>query len=362
LSAPLRRVLLSGLVAGVLLFIFFRGMDFSSLLSAFGSAKTPYLVGVLLGTLVTYALRAWRWGFLLAPLARVPFRRLFSVTWIGFMAGLLIPRAGEVVRPYLIARGHSLKTSGCFASIVLERIVDLLTVLLLVGAYAYVLPLPAEQTQGPVLGMLKVGGGLAGLGALAVLGFLIYLKMREASALRILDWFAGLLPSRFSGPVKSALRAFTEGLAVLRASPKHLLAIMGQSVLLWLSISVTFYWNNLAFGVNLPFHATFLLIGFLTVGVAVPTPGMVGGFHEAYLLALTQAFAIDRNTAAAVAMAGHALSNLPVLVLGLFFLGREGLTVSRMAHIADESARPEEDREVDALTSAAPPGAEGRSL
>ena len=59
------------------------------------------------------------------------------------------------------------------------------------------------------------------------------------------------------------------------------------------------------------------MIAFLTVGVAIPTPGMVGGFHAFYLLALTHAFGVPRATAAAAGIACHALSNLPVLVLGL---------------------------------------------
>ena len=65
----------------------------------------------------------------------------------------------------------------------------------------------------------------------------------------------------------------------------------------------------------LPFHATFLLIAFLVVGVAIPTPGMVGGFHAFYLLALSEVFGVPRATAAAAAVAAHALSNLPILGL-----------------------------------------------
>jgi uncharacterized membrane protein YbhN (UPF0104 family) len=94
--------------------------------------------------------------------------------------------------------------------------------------------------------------------------------------------------------------------------------------------------NNRAFGLDLPFHTSFLMVAFLTVGVAVPTPGTVGGFHEFYLLALTQAFGVDKVTAAAAGLACHALTNLPVLVLGLALLGREGLTMGKVADMADK--------------------------
>lgn len=334
-SSQGRRLALSGLVALGLLYLFFRGVDWEVLGAAFGRAEPRYLAGVVLATVVTYLLRAWRWGYLLAPLVRVPLSRLFSTTLVGFMAGLFVPRAGEVVRPYLIARRHALSTSAAFASIILERLVDLITVLLLFGLYLYVLPPPAEQTRGPLLDVLKGGGALVGLGALIVLGLLVALHLRAERAVAAIDRLLARFPARVAIPVSHAIRSFADGLAVLKASAGHLLAIFGQSLLVWLSISLTFYLNNRAFGLQLPFHSTFLLIGFLTVGVAVPTPGMVGGFHEAYLLALTQAYGVGRATAAAAGIAGHALSNLPVLLLGLFFLGREGLTVGGVAEMAE---------------------------
>src|SRR5205085_9803077 len=126
-------------------------------------------------TVVAYLLRAWRWGNLLAPLARVPLRDLFPATVVGFMTALLVPRAGEVVRPYLVSRRHPIRTSAGFASIILERLVDLMTVLVLFGLYLYALPTPSAQTRGPLLGLLKLGGAMAGAGALGVLGVLLLL-------------------------------------------------------------------------------------------------------------------------------------------------------------------------------------------
>jgi uncharacterized protein (TIRG00374 family) len=335
-----RRLLIGAALGLILLATFLRGVDRAGLAEAFRAADPLLLCGVALATVLTYLARSWRWGYLLSPVVRVPFGHLFSATAVGFMTGLVIPRAGEVVRPYLVARRHPISTAAGFASIILERLVDLMTVVLLFGLYLYVLPTPRAQVQGPLLGILKGGGLVAALGALAVLGVLLALHLRAAAALRIAERLLRPFPARLARPVTEALRSFASGLAVLQASPGHLLAIAGQSVLVWLTIALGLHWNNRAFGLDLPLHSTFLLLGFLTVGVAVPTPGMVGGFHEAYLVALTQAFGVDRHTAAAAGIAAHAFTNIPVLLLGLVFLGREGLSMSKVARISDEPPPP----------------------
>jgi len=332
------RLALGGLLAFALLFLFFRGVDWNALVGAFRTADPLYLLGVVLATQSQYLVRAWRWGFLLAPLASVPYGRLFSATTVGFMTGLLVPRAGELVRPYLVARRHSLRTSAAFASIILERLLDLVTVLLLFGLYLYALPAPAAQVAGPLLAVLKSAGALAGLGAVAALAVLLAFHLRADAVMLQVERVLGLVPPRAAAPVSRALRSFAEGLEVLRASPMHLLALLGQSAAVWLFIALGVYLNNRAFGIDLPFHTSFLILGFLTVGVAIPTPGMVGGFHESYLLAMTEAYGVDRDTAAAAGIACHALTNLPVLVLGLLFLGNEGLSVGKVTKMSEEMA------------------------
>jgi uncharacterized protein (TIRG00374 family) len=336
------RLALGALVGIGLLALFLRGVEWPALAAAFASANKLYLFVLLLTTLLTYVLRAWRWGYLLAPLARVPFPRLMTATLIGFMAGLFVPRAGEILRPYLIARRHAIKTSAAFASIILERLFDLITVLVLFGLYLYVLPTPPQQTRGPLIGLLRAGGAAAFAAALAVTVALVLLHANQERALGWLERVLRLLPARIARPVADAARQFSAGLGVLQAPPRHLLGIAGQSVLTWLAIALGIHFNNRAFGLDLPFHTTFLIIGFLTVGVAVPTPGMVGGFHESYRLAMTQAFGAAPEPAVAAGIALHALSNLPVLLLGLVCLPAEGLTLGKVAEIAteDEDKRP----------------------
>lgn len=338
-AASKRRFLAGSLAAMVLLALFLRGVDWDALGAALRSADRGQMAAVSAITVLVYGLRAWRWGSLLAPLARVPFPRLLSATYVGFMTGLLVPRAGEVVRPYLVARRYGVGLPAAFASIILERLLDLITVVSFFGLYLYVLPVPAAQSRGPFLGALKVGGALAGLAALALILLLLTFHARAERVMAVADRWLARLPAGLGGPVGRALRSFGAGLAVLQAPAPHLLLIAAQSLLLWLAISASIYWNNRAFGLELPLHSAFLIVVFLTVGVAIPTPGTIGGFHEFYLLALTQAYGVDKATAAAAGIACHVLTNLPVLVLGLLFLGREGLSLAGAARLGGDAPR-----------------------
>lgn len=340
LSSQAVRLATGAVLAILLLFFFFRGMDWAALGGALRKARPDYLLGVVLVTAVVYALRAWRWGYLLAPLGKVRYPDLFAATMVGFGSGLLIPRAGEIVRPYLVSRRYPIRTSAGFATIVLERVVDLITVLVLFGLYLFVLPAPEQQVQGPLLGFLKLSGVLTGAGAAFLLAVLWTFHVHADRALAFCDRLLVRFPEWLARPLGHALRAFSEGLAVLQAPVGHLAVILGQSFVVWLLVAFTFHLNHLAFGLALPFHTTFLLVAFLTVGVAIPTPGMVGGFHAFYLLCLTEAFGVPAGIAAAAGIAAHALTNLPVLLFGLALLGREGLTLGKVARMTD--AQPQE--------------------
>src|SRR5262249_30713314 len=159
--------------------------------------------------------------------------------------------------PYLITRRHPLTLSAGFATIILERIVDLLTVLLLLGLYLYVLPPPPQQTTGPLLSLLKRGGLLVGLAAVAIVAVLAAFHVYAERAFALCDWVLPRLPACLGGPLGRILRSFAGGLAVLKAPASHLLVILAQSLLVWLLIDLGFFWTHKAFGLDLPFHATF---------------------------------------------------------------------------------------------------------
>lgn len=322
---PWHAVVIAALTIG-LLWLFFRNIDLGETWRAIASAH-PALVGLaVLATVQTYVLRAWRWQALLLPLGHARFRTAFRTTVIGFTATFLLPgRVGEVLRPYLLARQEGLKMPSTFATVIVERLLDLVTVLLL---FACALPFLDVEVGRDV----KWAGGLA---AVAALVGMVVLFVCAGHPERLGRWAGRLtrwLPGRAAHVVDHLVRTFAEGLAVMR-QPGALVLATAWSVPLWLSIGLGIWLTSAAFGLTFSFAGSFLVVMFLVVGVAAPTPGGVGGFHYFYLLAVTRFFGASADTAAAAALVLHAVSFVPVTILGLIYMSQDGLTLGSLKRL-----------------------------
>lgn len=320
-------------LAALLLWLATRGVDPGALVEAMKHAKPLPLLGVVVLTAMMYVIRAMRWRLLFPGLRVASILDLYAITNIGFMAGLVIPRAGEVVRPYLAARRYKVSASAGFASIILERLIDLITVLSLLAFYMFVLPRPAAERSDALMTTLRAGAGMVFVAALAGMGFLAALRVEGGPARRLLEWSLGILPGGVSLKIRHLVASFISGLDLFGSSPAHWARLIGESLWLWVTIGLIIHLNSIAFGFAIPFRTAFLIIAFLTVGVAIPTPGMVGGFHASYTMALHMIYGVDQGKAVAAGLVLHALQNLPVLILGIAFLGREGLSFGNMREL-----------------------------
>ena len=121
--------LAGGLAVG-LVFLFLRNADLHQVWASVRAAHAGYLLLALGSVVVTYLVRAERWQYLLSPLGPTRFSNVLRTTVIGFGASAVLPaRAGEVIRPYLLARKEGLSAPAAMATILVERILDLVAVL-----------------------------------------------------------------------------------------------------------------------------------------------------------------------------------------------------------------------------------------
>jgi uncharacterized protein (TIRG00374 family) len=331
------RIPWSGLIVtaltGVLVWWFVRDLNADELRRALTTANPWLLVAAVATTVQTYLLRAWRWQVMLAPIGRVRFGPAFRTTIIGFTATFLLPaRVGEVLRPYLLAKQERLSVSATFATIIVERALDLTTVLLL---FACSIPFLGVDVGAET----RWAGGVAAVAALAGLGVLFACAGHPERLGRLVDRLTGWLPARIATTLGEFARKFAEGLGVMR-DPAALIKTMGWSILLWISICLGIWLVTRAFGLTMPFAGAFLVVMYLVVGVAAPTPGGAGGFHVMYKLAVTQYFGAGADAAAAAAIVLHLVSFVPVAILGFVFMWQDGLTLGSLKRMNTKEAEP----------------------
>ena len=343
-----RNLAVAGL-AVALLAVFLRNAHLRIVWQEIRHAQVALIVTAITSMFVNLAIRSVRWQYLLRPVGTATFGNAFSATSIGFAATFLLPaRAGEFLRPYVLARRERFSAAAAFATVVLERVLDLLTVVLLLATFVLFFDPGMSQRDSGLYGAVRVGGLLGLATAFGLLAVMFALAGRPAGVTRMVMKLETILPRRMAHLTARLAGLFAEGLAVAR-DPGRLLVSLAWSVSLWLSIGFGIWATARAFHIDIPFSASFLLIALLSVGVAVPTPGGVGGFHEAFRIGATAFYGVPNDRAIGAAIVLHAASFIPVTLVGLVCFAREGFNLKSMGSLATVAAAEDKPGEVPVL-------------
>jgi len=325
-----------GLVA-----LFLRNVDLWHVANDIVRAKPEWLA-LSLGTMfVNLAIRSLRWRYLLEPLGPTSFGNAFKATAVGFAASSLLPaRAGEVIRPYFLARtakgaGH-MSATGAFATIILERLLDVLTVVGLLASYVFVFGHDVGRDNPTAFVGLKWAVATVTAGSAAALVVLFVLAGNPEKLRLFLERLERILPSALAGLIARIAEKFARGLGAIRR-PGRLIVALAWSLPLWLSIAAGIWAVAVAFQIDLSFTGTFLIVALLVIGVTVPTPGAVGGFHAAFRYGVVAFFGASDDAAVGAAIVLHLFSIGPALLLGLFFAAQEGLNLGGMRRLTNEA-------------------------
>ena len=337
----LRTVAVS-LLAIALLGWFLRDANFSDVWRHVRSARVDLLVIALLFLLGTLWVRAVRWQYLLAPMGRTRFRTVFRAGVVGFAALALLPaRVGDLLRPYLVARQEQLPFTSVFATIVMERVLDLITVLALMAVYVWGFADTTAWNPG-LLGPIEVSAAMGGAASVALMAVMWVLATHPERIGSFVHSTERVLPATLARRLGDLASTFSAGFAVAR-SPKGLFLSLFWSIPLWMMIAGETWAVTRAFGIEMPFTGTFLLQAMLVVGVAVPTPGGVGSFHEAYRIGVTTFFGAPNDQAFAAAIVVHVIAFVPIVLLGALFMVQDGLSLGRLKALAGSARETEKE-------------------
>jgi uncharacterized protein (TIRG00374 family) len=285
---------------------------------AFARVQYVYALPLMLLSAYSIVVRCQRWQLLLRPLGHVPFLPLFSATCVGFFCNMVLPlRVGEVVRPVLLARRTKLPVSSVLGSVLLERLLDMVTILFFLGTV--VLLVPVSDT-------IRRGGVAFLLFAMLAMSLVVALQRRHPLALTITGGALAVLPGRLRARAEDALHGFIDGLQGIGGAGA-LTRILLYSVYLWCVIASVFGIGFIACGLPVPFVAGALTLVTVVAGaVSAPSaPGFIGTFQAGCIVALAL-FGIDRADAVPYSFVVWAVQWLAQIVLGVVFLLRENIS------------------------------------
>jgi glycosyltransferase 2 family protein len=333
--APLRRAL--HIVAIAILTIVFLGFflwnsNLRDVWHIIRSTSVPWFVGGLAINFMALILRTVRWRKLLDVEESPAFYPTFFANTVGYMLSTVLPiRAGDVARPALLSRRTTVRFSTALGTVLTERILDLYCLLLL---FIYYVVRHWNSYAGSRAYTLIKSGAVAATGVIVALTLLVIgiVTFRERMR-RVHAWVGRFVPSRFREPWMRFFDSFAQSLRMTRR-PTTLLIVLSATIGVWFCLTAQFWFVLVANGHPLPFDASFFISGLSTLGMIIPTPGGVGGFHKACQLVLTTFYGFDIDGSVAVALLFHAVGTLPVVLTGLVLFAREGLRWKDVTHEA----------------------------
>lgn len=289
-----------------------------------------------------YALRAARWVRFCRSIGRANFWSVYSANLEGFACTFLLGRAGEPIRPILIAKKEGLSVAGMFGVYVLERVFDMAAAVLLL-AFALLSFERGGFASSTDAGLMRVArsAGVVLLAALLVMvAFLIYFRYHGGAwlgrKLQSSKWHTG-----WREKLAALLEGFSEGLQGIR-SWNDLAAVTAYTILHWVLVVFVYLWVAHAFGGSLAplnFDGAVLVTAFTLVGSAVQLPGVGGGSQLATFLVLTLVFGVEREPAAVTSIVIWLITFAGCCLVGLPLLFREGWSIGELRKMALEEER-----------------------
>jgi glycosyltransferase 2 family protein len=329
------KYLLSVLLTVVLLYFAFRNTDLEKLAIAIREANYWWMLAMFGTMMASHIFRAWRWRYLLDPIKPgTSFRNLFSGVMVGYFINNVLPRAGELVRPYSIGKLESLPKSAALGTIVVERIMDAVSFLILV----MIIPLVYNGPLVEAFPWLQRAGVIISLGTFGFLLVAVVLMIRRDWTDVLLRVVTGFVSPSLARRIDGVVHSFLDGFLFIKR-PGNFLAILILSILVWFLYVVMTYLAFFGFGLEgqLGFGAAVVVLAISSIGVAIPTPGATGGYHWFASQTLVRLFHVSNEVALSYATVTHAVGFIGVTIVGLYYFFHDNI------RITDAMDKPKEE-------------------
>lgn len=332
------------IVVILLLFLFFNNVDPAKVWELLSNVSFIYPAVFLLGLFLQFFIRGYRWGILFRPYKKkISILTLYNYTVIGFLINTIIPgRVGEPARGILLSEEVSVKKSHGLATVVLERMIDFLVIILLFFVSLFFL----KDTSSPLLVQLKKGAYI--FLPIVVLVFISFFLINTGKIFIIFERFvrfmSRLIPIQFRERVAEFLINFVKALR-LNLGFGDFIKLSLSSVLVWIFL-IPFYWflmQGFDFGSSISLLEIIPYFSLIVISAAIPTPGMAGSFDAASKLGLLELYKnhqgfsiISENGAAAYTLFVHVLILIVIIVPGVIALLSKGINLKSVYKIREK--------------------------
>lgn len=268
--------------------------------------------------IISHWIRAVRWKTILAPIHQgASIRNLFASVMIGYAINNILPRGGEIVRPYVFSQQEKISFSSTFATIILERILDVITLLMLLGLTFLI-------HEDKIVELLPKN---IDVGKITYLAILVIISIIFAFYPPITEWLINKIIRPFSNNIADKLSdiftKFRKGFAIIK-SPNLYAKIIIESLVIWffyaLPLFLMFYaFNFSSQGMNF-WDAILLLVASGISFTIAPTPGSIGVFHWIVKVILMKFYGVSGEQALAYATVNHGINYLLQILLGGYYI------------------------------------------
>jgi uncharacterized protein (TIRG00374 family) len=312
------------------------------LLYAVRNANPYYIILALVAIYSCYGIRSLRWQVFQCNIGNSSFWKIYKLTLAGFAAIFLLGRAGEPVRPLLLAKKQDLPIADTFGIYVLERIFDMASVAVIAGVGLVLFGMrPHAGDMGSELETAaKTTGTILFAGVLAATLALIYLRV-HGTALLERRLHAAIQAGGWRGSFARIVLGFVRGVQTVRTWKDLILASV-YSALHWSVVALVYYWVSRSFTGTL--HTlgpadSLLVLAFTLVGSTIQLPGIGGGSQAGAIIAYTAIFGVEREPAVAAAMVLWAITFAGCSILGVPMLIHEGWGLRDLKRMAAEEKK-----------------------
>jgi len=326
-----KRNLFSILILALIIYVFYRmDLDWGRLLSDLKQYDLIWLLPALVIYLLGYYIRGWRWVVLLAPVKKCRFNSLFPTLLIGFMMNNVLPaRLGEFIRAYLNGKKENISSSASLATIILERLFDGLTMVLVLSfalKFGH-LPLDPSTLDPGIQTAIELSPYVFG----AAFALLFLLILFQGAADRAARTLTSLAPAKIRPLLEKLATTFLQGLHILK-SPKESFWVLSASVAAWTCEFTCFYLVAVGYHLAPPitFFTAALLMAIVNLAILIPNaPGGIGIFELVGVLLLAP-MGIAKESATGYMLLVHLVVLVPITLWGLYHFFREGLSLEQL--------------------------------